>query len=190
MSRKQKSRKAAAAAVAPAVVGRPARTEPSERPSSTRPASDARAWAALAAVVVAAAVLLYLNSLGNGFVFDDGDVVVGDAHIRDLGNWRALLADSYRPLRTITYAVDYAIWGMRPVGFRLTNIALHAANGVLALLIARKLTGRARAAALIAALVLVLHPAQVESVAYISGRRDVLFSVFYLAAFLCYTRFT
>lgn len=187
MTRKQKSRRTAAAAVAPAPT--PSREK---RPAATRevePGPGLNPWALLAVAIAVVAALLYARSLSNGFVFDDGDIVIGDPHVRDLGNWRALLADSYRPLRTITYAIDYAIWGMRPEGFRITNIALHATNGILALFVARKVVGPARVAALIAALVLVLHPAQVESVAYISGRRDVLFASFYLAGFLCYTRF-
>ena len=153
---------------------------------TARPAAH---WAALCALAAAVAAVVFAPSLGNGFVFDDLDLVVGSQRIRDLADIRGLLGDAYRPLRTITYAVDYAIWGLDPTGFRITNIAIHAINAVLALLVARRLTGGARVASLLAALVFAVHPVQVESVAYVSGRRDVLFALFFLAAFLSYARY-
>lgn len=151
-----------------------------------RPNATWLLWSGLLAVVVFA---VFANSLQNSFVFDDMDVVLGDPHVRALGDIKGLLADSYRPLRTITYAIDYAVWGLNPLGFRLTNIAIHAANTVLAFFLARKLTDGALLPSLVAALVFAVHPVQVESVAYISGRRDVLFALFYIAAFFAYTRF-
>jgi tetratricopeptide (TPR) repeat protein len=168
-----------------AVEPEPAVADRLEEPA---PAPSRAPWIALGAVVAVAAVAVYLNSLPNGFVFDDADVVLGDPRIRSLG-LGTILGDSYRPLRTLTYAIDYAIWGMNPTGFRITNIAIHAVNAILALLVALRLEGRYRVAAAGAALLFALHPVQVESVAYISGRRDVLFALFYLAAFLCYARY-
>lgn len=146
-------------------------------------------WLGLAGLVGAVVIAVYAVSLHNGFVFDDLDLVVGDPLIQRLGDVKLLFANAYRPLRTLTYAVDYAVWGLNPMGFRITNIAIHVLNCALALFVARKLTGGARIAALAATLLFALHPVQVESVAYISGRRDVLFALFYLAAFLAFIRF-
>lgn len=145
-------------------------------------------WLALCGLVAVVAVALFAPSLGNGFVFDDLDLVTTNSRIRDLSKI-GLLVDGYRPLRTLTYAIDYQIWGLNPTGFRITNIAIHAVNCALALLVARRLTGGARMASVVAALLFAVHPVQVESVAYIAGRRDVLFALFYLAAFLAWTRF-
>jgi tetratricopeptide (TPR) repeat protein len=153
------------------------------------PARRPLLWPALSALLVLVVFLLYANSLGNQFVFDDIDLLA-DPNIKKPVGWGVFISDSYRPLRTISYALDYALWGLNPVGFRLTNIAVHAVNCVLALFVARRVVGGATLPALAAALVFAVHPAQVESVAYISGRRDVLFTLFYLAAFLCYTRFS
>jgi protein O-mannosyl-transferase len=175
----------------------PAAVEPAEEASSAHAPSPSQHLApsrnrrfvlltCLGLAVVAA--LLYANSLRNGFVFDDYDVILGDPRVQRLSNFTALVTDSYRPLRAISYAIDYAIWGFDPLGFRLTNVAIHMANCVLAFIVARKLVAD-EIAALFAALVFTAHPVQVESVAYLSGRRDVLFALFYLVAFLCYTKF-
>jgi tetratricopeptide (TPR) repeat protein len=184
----RQSRSEAHVAVEPVEVPPAAPMAPADPPAD-EPARDARfaRLACVALVVVVAA--LYANSMTNGFVFDDFDVVLGDRRVQLYSNIRALLTDTYRPLRTMSYAVDYAVWGFNPIGFRLTNVAVHMANCVLAFFVARKLFGRDGVAALVAALIFAAHPVQVESVAYISGRRDVLFALFYLVAFLCYTRF-
>ena len=68
----------------------------------------------------------YANSLGNQFVFDDIYLVRENRVIRTIN--LPLLLNSYRPLRDISYALDFALWGEDPFGFRLTNVALHAAR--------------------------------------------------------------
>lgn len=151
--------------------------------------AERRSWWALAVFLVVLVVAVFANSLGNGFVFDDVDLVVRDGRIRDLSNAGAFLSESYRPIRTVSYAIDYALWGLNPTGFRVTNIIVHAVNVLLALWIARRLTGGARIAALAAAVFFAIHPVQTESVAYIAGRRDVLFAFFFLAGFLAWVRF-
>lgn len=188
MSKKQRARtpRPRGAATAPAVAARAPRAR--DGGAGRRARAGLMVWIGLGAAVAAAVAAVYANSLANGFVFDDGDLVLGDPRIRSL-SLASLVGDSYRPLRTLTYAIDYAVWGLNPTGFRITNIAIHAANCALALALARRLTGGARLASLAATLVFALHPVQVESVAYISGRRDVLFALFYLAAFLAYANF-
>lgn len=150
---------------------------------------SAGTWLLLAGLLVLAVFAVYANSLHNGFVFDDLDVVVGDPRIRDLTNLRGLFVDAYRPLRSITYAIDYRIWGLNPFGFRLTNVGIHAANVALVLYLARRLTDGALVPSLAAAAIFAVHPVQVESVAYVSGRRDVLFALFYLLGFMAFVRF-
>ncbi len=150
---------------------------------------DRRIWYGLAAGLALLALAVFANSLGNGFVFDDFDLVVREGRIRNLSGLSAFIGDSYRPIRTISYAIDYAIWGLNPTGFRVTNIVIHSINAILVLWVARRLTDGARIASLAAAVFFVVHPVQSESVAYISGRRDVLFALFFLAGFLAYARF-
>ena len=79
-----------------------------------------------ACALAAVALACYANSLANGFVFDDHVHVLQATVLRDLGNLTRILTDSYRPLRDVSYAVDFALWGERALGFHLTAIALTA----------------------------------------------------------------
>jgi protein O-mannosyl-transferase len=127
--------------------------------------------------------IVYANSLGNQFVFDDIYLVEGNQRLRSLD--LSLLSSSYRPLRDLSYAIDFAIWGEGPFGFHLTNLVLHAGNVLLVFALVRRLT-EDLATALLAALIFAVHPIQTDAVTYISGRRDLLFSFFYLSAFHSY----
>jgi protein O-mannosyl-transferase len=98
---------------------------------------------------------------------------------------RPLLLSSYRPLRDITYAIDFAVWGQNRYGFHLTNILIHAANVLVVFTLVRRLT-KDLISATLASLIFAVHPIQTDAVTYISGRRDVLFTLFYLSAFHCY----
>ncbi len=137
-------------------------------------------------------VLIYLNSLQNEFVFDDIGLVVNHSGIRDLRNIPRFLGAhgrlAYRPLRTASYAIDYFFFGLNPAGFRAINIALHVLNATLVFFLFRILLRNPRPA-LLAAIVFAIHPIQTESVAYISGRRDLLFALFYLLGFASYVRY-
>lgn len=94
----------------------------------------------------------------------------------------------------LSYAVDYLLWGMKPVGFHLTSLLLHSANAALFFLVCRKLykksmpqtSGALEIAALFAALFFALHPLRVEPLAWASARRDLLAGLFFLAALLSY----
>lgn len=155
-----------------------------QRDKSISPGDRRRVYAAAAAVAVVAA-LCYGNSLANGFVFDDRSIVLGNPLLRNPANLTTLLFASYRPLRDISHAVDFALWGENPVGFHLTNVLIHLANALLVFWLIRRFTQHIATAAL-AALIFAIHPIQTDAVTYISGRRDVLFGLFYLASFRCY----
>jgi len=160
-----------------------------------RNSESAPVWLRPLPVVVllgALTFLVYLNSLQNEFVFDDVGLIVKSSRIRDLRNLPRILGayghPAYRPIRTASHAIDYALFGLNPAGFRAVNIALHVLNGTLLFFLFRALLRNPRPA-LLAAMLFVVHPIQTESVAYISGRRDLLFAVFYLAGFACYVRY-
>jgi hypothetical protein len=147
-------------------------------------AQDKSVYLAVAALMVVA-FACYANALANGFVFDDHGHVLSDKSFRSLSNVPRLLVSSYRPLRDITYAVDFAIWGERPLGFHLTSVLIHVANTLLVFALLLRITRKTLLATL-AALIFAIHPIQPDAVTYISGRRDVLFSLFYLASFHSY----
>src|SRR5438552_653439 len=107
-----------------------------------------------------------------------------------LGHWS--------PLTWFTWSLDYIAGGMNPFGYHLTSVLLHAVNAALFCLVARRLLAQGFGAppsnpvivagAVFAALAFGIHPLRAESVAWISGRRDVLCATFYLAATLAYLR--
>jgi protein O-mannosyl-transferase len=130
-------------------------------------------------------LLCYANALANGFVFDDHVNLQNNPLLRKIANIPQLLTSGFRPLREVSYVLDFALWGERPFGFHLTNILIHAANTLLVFLLMRSLIGDVPSA-VVGALVFAIHPIQPDAVTYISGRRDVLFSFFYLASFHSY----
>jgi hypothetical protein len=94
----------------------------------------------VASAIAAFALICFSNSLVNGFVFDDRIHLLDRPLLRSLSNLPRLLTESYRPLRNVSYALDFFIWGERAFGFHLTNILIHAANSVLVFLVARRIT--------------------------------------------------
>ena len=101
------------------------------------------------------------------------------------------------PVTWLTFGLDHALWRMDPFGYHLTNILLHAANAALFYLLALRLlrlgltaagAGTIRLGAIVAALFFAVHPLRVESVAWVTERRDVLSALFYLLTVLAYLR--
>jgi len=167
---------------------------------------DIRLLAALAGL---AAFLVYLPALQNGFVtWDDGDYVYANDFIRRLSleflGWAfsAFHAANWHPLTWISHALDYAAWGLDPFGHHLTNNLLHAANTLLVTLFTYRVLKIAPVlafgtspdertlafAALVTGLLFGLHPLHVESVAWVSERKDLLCAFFYLLSLQCYMR--
>lgn len=136
--------------------------------------------------LVLAVFFVYFNSLPNDFIFDDIPLVQNSLWITS-ANFIDILR-SYRPLRYVSYAVDYRIFGMNPAGFRLMNIIYHTVS-VLALFWALKMFGLTKRAAFTAALIFAVHPVNTDAVAYISGRRDVLMGLFYILSIGCFFKF-
>jgi Flp pilus assembly protein TadD len=135
---------------------------------------------------------IYANSLGNGFVFDDLGLVVQNPQIREIRQLPGILGlvgrAAYRPLRTASYAIDYHFFGLNPAGYHAINILIHIVNGSLVFFTLRALLNRPRPA-LLAAILFIVHPVQTDSVTYISGRRDLIFTLFYLIGFYAFVRY-
>ncbi len=159
-------------------------------------------WIALlvAAVVFAA----FWPALGSTFNYDDEANILLNPHFRGLSGehlrWMFTTFHSghYQPLSWITLAMDHAVWGLDPKGYHLTNLLFHSANSALVLFLSLALYRLARGGredstgavfgAAVAALFFGLHPLRVESVAWVTERRDVQSSFFLLAATLAYVR--
>lgn len=166
--------------------------------------APARRWIGAWVVAVVVAVV-FVNTLANGFNYDDEANIIENPHFRGLG-WANLAwmfttfhMGHYQPLTWISLALDHMLWGEQPLGYHLTNLALHVANAVLVYLLALRLLAAARGparleieslplAAAVAALFFAIHPLRVESVAWITERRDVLSSFFLLVTAWLYLR--
>jgi tetratricopeptide (TPR) repeat protein len=146
------------------------------------------------------ALAAFLPACRNDFVnFDDGDYVTHNAHVRDgitadglRWAWDTRAASNWHPLTWVSLQLDAHLYGRgRPWsdglawGYHLTNVLLHAATVVLLFLVLRRLTGAVWRSALVAALFAV-HPLRVESVAWVSERKDVLCAFFGVAALGAY----
>ena len=151
-----------------------------------------------AGAVALLAVAVYAGTLGHEFVFDDTPEVVDNEGIRSLRNvpsffaqpaWKGSGEDNpiYRPLTTATYALNHALSGLSPWSYHLGNVLLHALAAVLVLALALEL-GLPSGAGLAAAALFAVHPVHVEAVANVAGRKDLLATVFTLAAVLAHAR--
>lgn len=146
--------------------------------------------------ILSIAFLLYASTLGHGFIFswDDFEYVVNnrDIHGFSLGNIKAILSSyyvgNYAPLHLLSYMLDYQFWGLNPVGYHLSNILLHALNGILVYRLFIKLE-LSELPALFGSVLFILHPVQVESVAWIAERKNVLSALFFLLALLSYIEY-
>lgn len=136
----------------------------------------------------------YYNSLFGEFVFDDLHLVKTEDRIEKLENIPRLLNPfspsylTYRPIRTISYAIDYSLFGKNPLGFHLSNIFYHIVCCWLVFLLAQEVTGSFLTAAA-TTLLFALHPIHTEAVSYISGRRDLLSSLFFFLGLYQFIRF-
>lgn len=151
-----------------------------------------RAWAGAAA---ATAGVAFAPAARSGFVYDDHGFYAGNpALVEPSILWRAFADPScqrdngidpglWRPLRTLSYAIDRALFGGGSVGPHVVNIVLHAASTALLFLLLRRF-GIGALAAFSGALLFALHPAQTECVAWLSSRGDVLAMALVTAAIL------
>lgn len=138
------------------------------------------------AILMAIAFCVYANTFGNAWTHDDFPVVVNNPDIRSLS---AFIDNSFpgRPLREVSYLLDYALFGLEPAGYHIQSIFWHGLNAFLIFVLVLKLAGKRRAA-WIAALLFLVHPLQVESVANISNRKESLTLAFCLLSTLAYTK--
>jgi len=140
-----------------------------------------------AAVVLGAVAAAWATSFAGTFQFDDWNVIVNEPRVASPGAWWASMP-GIRPLLKLTYALDRAS-GLGLAGFHAVNLAIHAGSALLALALLRRVAVRtgadgaaARAAPLLGALLFALHPVQVESVTYVSGRSSSLLGLLVLAS--------
>lgn len=172
-------------------------------PVSRREDTSLARTVAVAALVATVTLVAFRPAVSAGFLNWDDDLL-----LLENPNWRGFSPHNiawmfkttymgpYQPLAWITYAIDDQLWGLRPEAFHATNLVLHTLTAAIFFLLARRLfriTTQASEPLLdllsaAAALLFSVHPLRVESVAWITERRDVLCGVFFVAALLVYVR--
>jgi tetratricopeptide (TPR) repeat protein len=145
------------------------------------------------AVLALVTVLTFQGVRNNGFLtYDDMDYV-GQNHEVHQGltaqsiEWAFTTSrvSNWHPLTWILHMVDWSLYGKNPAGHHMTNVLLHAANAILLFLLLLYMTGYLGRSAIVASL-FALHPAHVESVAWLAERKDVLCAFFFFATLLGY----
>ena len=147
--------------------------------------------ALLAALIAVATLAAYAPALDAGFIWDDDDYVTQNPLLPAPDGlrriWFSMDAPSqYFPLVYSSFRAEYALWGFDPFGYHLVNILLHVANALLVWWVLARLRAPG---AWFAAAIFALHPVHVESVAWITERKNVLSLFFFLASLLAWMRF-
>jgi len=159
--------------------------------------SPFRSRRAAVLTVLAVAIGAYLDSLPNGFVFDDVRKIVADARVQHVdlpelfgtSYWGSFAPQdvTYRPLVNLSYALTHAVVGLAPLAYHVGNVALHGLNSVLVLFLAGQLFGRLPPA-LAAALAFAVHPIHTEAVANVVGRAELMSFGFAVVSLLAFRR--
>jgi tetratricopeptide (TPR) repeat protein len=135
--------------------------------------------------IILLTLIAYLPALSGGFVFDDQIYLVTNPNLTGLKGlyrcWTEPTAYAYHPLVMTTFWLEHQLWGLKPVGYHLNNLILHL---VVSFLVWRLMVRMDLPGGWIAALFFALHPVHVESVAWITERKDVLSGVFALLTVL------
>lgn len=154
-------------------------------------------------VIALAALIVFFNTFQNDFAFDDESVIQNNESITNLSNipsfftgdngFHKVIGKYYRPIVSISYTIDYALYGLSPKGFHVTNVLIHLIASLLLFRIFTLLFAKSKYCniiSLLITLVFVVHPIHTESVSWISGRTDSIATLFFFAAFLYYIKFS
>jgi tetratricopeptide (TPR) repeat protein len=152
-------------------------------------------WA-VAVVLAVVTLAVYAPVRGHGFVdYDDGEYVFANPHVQaglsaESVAWAftTMAVTNWHPLTWLSHMLDVQLFGLDPAGHHLVNVVLHAANAGLLLFVLNSLTGRLWPSALVAAL-FALHPLNVETVAWVAERKNVLCTFFTILALAAYGRY-
>lgn len=144
--------------------------------------------------IIALGLTAYLNSLSNGFVWDDILIVVQNDLFKGFRLLPEIVSRSlfyltspespyYRPVQGVSYALDFYASGLAPWGYHLTNVLLHVAVALLVFLLLRKVSGDGFVP-FFSACAFAVHPLHTSVVGYISSRGDILYALFGLSSLL------
>jgi len=147
-------------------------------------------------LIPAFSLLLYVNTTHGKFVYDDFKIIVENCFIKEWRYFPKIFTKdyftisgemSYRPIVTITYFIDYALWRSKPFGFHLTNVILHTLNTVLFYLFLNAVLQNKKIV-LLSALFFVTHLALLETINCIGYREDLLSATFLLVSLIYFVK--
>lgn len=140
--------------------------------------------------------VVYSSSIFNGFLIWDDDLnvyqnpVINSLNFANIKQYfSTFYIGMYQPLTTLSYALNFKITGMDPAGFHAGNLLLHLLNTLLVFFFIKGISKKT-SAALITALLFGIHPMFVESVAWVSERKDVLYTFFFLLSLIFYVEYS
>ncbi len=147
--------------------------------------------------------ILYFNSLGNQFTNWDDGMIYQNPSIRNL-NWQGIKkiftlerGNTYQPIRMLSYAIDYKIWKLNPLGYHITNILFYILTCIMVFFTLRELSTDLREGvppdshqrvALFGAFLFAAHPVHVEAVTWLAARKEVLQGFFFFLGFYLYLK--
>jgi len=165
-----------------------ARAAAAPPPTAGEPTAEPRAWSLVLVglMLVVLTLVAYGPAYRAGFIWDDDDYVTDNATLDDADGLARIWLEpgatpQYYPLTFTSFWLEHQVYGDAPLGYHVTNVLLHAANALLAWLVMRRLR---IPGAWLAAAIFALHPVHVESVAWITERKNLLSGVGYLGALL------
>jgi protein O-mannosyl-transferase len=177
--------------------GDPHSTDDAAQPGDVSPRGSRAAAAAVCGLLCLATFAVFCQTTGYDFVnYDDDSYVYDNGHIKGGLSWDGLKfyaihyhAYTYHPVSTYSHMFDCQVFGVdKPGGHHATNFLLHGVSASLLFLLLRRMTGRIWPSALVAALFAV-HPLHVQSVAWVSERKDVLSGLFFFLTIGGYLRY-
>jgi tetratricopeptide (TPR) repeat protein len=145
-------------------------------------------------IILIITFLVYIPCLKAGFVnWDDPDYVNEIFFNRGLSDFKVFITTpiqgNYHPLTVFSLLLNYSISGMNGWSYHLVNLLLHLANCVLVFRLALLLSNRNSLIAFVTSILFGIHPMHVESVAWVTERKDVLYGLFFLAGLISYTKY-
>ena len=174
--------------------GRRQKTEAPPPPQAAPLAAQSQIlWWLLPVSLVLVTLALYWPASGFGFInYDDDFYVTSNVHVQNGLTWAGIkwawanpVAGNWHPVTVLSHMLDCQLFGLNPGAHHLTNVLLHALNAGFVFWLLQRMTGAVWRSLLVAALFAV-HPLRVESVAWVSERKDVLSGFFGLLALLTY----
>ncbi|MCA9368865.1 tetratricopeptide repeat protein [Candidatus Woesebacteria bacterium] len=137
--------------------------------------------------------LVYVPSLNNQLFWDDEQFIYNNAYVKNFEVKKIFTTNTlagagetsnyYRPITTLSFAIDHLFWKINPIGYHLTNTVLHLVAGALLFILLKSLKMNEKPAVIITGIFL-LHPIQTEAVVYANSRGDSLYTVWMFAGLL------